>query len=76
MTVGSGETIETIARKYGVPASAIMQTNGFREGAPLRPGQRVVIPRYVSASATAPAARVADRRGRLKTSTSSSRAKA
>jgi murein DD-endopeptidase MepM/ murein hydrolase activator NlpD len=56
VTVSSGETIESIARKYGVPASAIMQTNGFREGAVLRPGQRVVIPRYVSASASQAAA--------------------
>jgi murein DD-endopeptidase MepM/ murein hydrolase activator NlpD len=52
VTVASGETIETIARKHGVPASAIMETNGFRAGATLRPGQRVVIPRYVSAGAT------------------------
>ena len=28
-----------------------METNGFRDGASLRPGQRVVIPRYVTASA-------------------------
>ncbi len=52
VTVSSGETVESIARKYGVPASAIIETNGFREGAALRPGQRVVIPRYVTASAT------------------------
>jgi murein DD-endopeptidase MepM/ murein hydrolase activator NlpD len=51
VTVTSGETVESIARKYGVPASAISETNGFREGSLLRPGQRVVIPRYVSASA-------------------------
>ena len=48
VTVTSGETVESLGRKYGVPAAAIMQTNGFREGAVLRPGQRVVIPRYVS----------------------------
>ena len=80
VTVGSGETVETIARKYGVPASAIMQTNGFRDGAVLRPGQRVVIPRYVSAGAS-----TRRRRGRRrsvgaaappKASTSSRRAKA
>jgi len=52
VTVSRGETVESIARKYGVPASAIMETNGFRNGATLRPGQRVVIPRYVSASAS------------------------
>src|SRR5664280_1398904 len=52
VTVISGETVESIARKYGVPASAISETNGFRDGAVLRPGQRVVIPRYVTASET------------------------
>ena len=51
VTVSRGETVEMIARKYGVPASAILEANGFRDGAALRPGQRVVIPRYVSASA-------------------------
>ena len=50
VTVASGETVDSIARKFGVPASAITETNGFREGAALRPGQRVVIPRYVSTS--------------------------
>ena len=51
VTVSSGETVESIGRKYRVPASAIVETNGFREGAVLRPGQRVVIPRYVTAGA-------------------------
>ncbi len=60
VTVGRGETIETIARKYGVPASAIKETNGFRDGAVLRPGQRVVIPRYVTTGvAQAPAPQTA-----------------
>ncbi len=51
VTVVAGETVESLGRKYGVPSAAIMQTNGFREGAVLRPGQRVVIPRYVSTGA-------------------------
>jgi murein DD-endopeptidase MepM/ murein hydrolase activator NlpD len=51
VTVGYGETIATIAHKYGVPASAILQVNGISNAASVRPGQRVVIPRYVSASA-------------------------
>ncbi len=55
VTVGQGETIETIARRYGVPASAILETNGFANGATIRPGQRLVIPRYVSASGPAQA---------------------
>ena len=48
VTVGYGETIESIARKHGVPASALMQTNGIRNAGEIKPGQRLVIPRYVS----------------------------
>src|SRR5665213_250361 len=56
ITVTQGETIETVARKNGVPVSAILEANGFREGAVIRAGQRLVIPRYVAASIAAPAA--------------------
>ncbi|MCK9915282.1 LysM peptidoglycan-binding domain-containing M23 family metallopeptidase [Microbacteriaceae bacterium K1510] len=57
VTVGRGETVETIARKYGVPTSAIMQTNNVSSPTALRPGQRLVIPRYVNgAVAQAPVA--------------------
>jgi murein DD-endopeptidase MepM/ murein hydrolase activator NlpD len=61
VTVGYGDTVESIARKHGVPASAIMQTNGLRETSQIRPGQRLVIPRHITdatqtASARTPAA--------------------
>jgi murein DD-endopeptidase MepM/ murein hydrolase activator NlpD len=56
VTVGAGETVESIARKYGVPASALRQTNNLSETNAIRPGQRIVIPRYVSSSASAPRA--------------------
>jgi murein DD-endopeptidase MepM/ murein hydrolase activator NlpD len=49
--VGRSETLDTIARHNGVPASAIMQTNGISSPAAIRPGQRLVIPRYVYDSA-------------------------
>jgi murein DD-endopeptidase MepM/ murein hydrolase activator NlpD len=56
VTVGYGESIETIAHRYHVPASALMQTNGIRDAGQIRPGQRLVIPRYVTnASQTATA---------------------
>jgi murein DD-endopeptidase MepM/ murein hydrolase activator NlpD len=48
VTVGYGESIDTIAHRHHVPASAIMQTNGIREAGQIRPGQRLVIPRYVT----------------------------
>ncbi len=55
VTVGHGETVEHIARKHGVPASAILQTNGISNAASIKPGQRLVIPRYVTGSAPQPA---------------------
>src|SRR5262245_12817906 len=50
VTVGHGETVESIARKHSVPVAALMQTNGIRESGQIRAGQRRVIPRYVSTS--------------------------
>ncbi len=49
--VGQGETVESIARKYGVPQSALMQVNGITNPNQVKPGQKLVIPRY-SATAT------------------------
>ena len=46
ITVAASETIDTIARRYGVPASVIMQANNITAPATLYPGQRLVIPRY------------------------------
>lgn len=46
VTVGANETVETIGRRHGVPASAILQANGLRGPEDVRPGQRIVIPRY------------------------------
>jgi murein DD-endopeptidase MepM/ murein hydrolase activator NlpD len=57
VTVGYGETVDQIAKKYGVPASAILQTNGISDASMVKPGQRLVIPRYISSSVPqAPAA--------------------
>jgi murein DD-endopeptidase MepM/ murein hydrolase activator NlpD len=56
VTVGYGETVDSIARKHHVPVAALMQTNGIREAGQIRPGQRLVIPRYVSGGTQAAAA--------------------
>jgi murein DD-endopeptidase MepM/ murein hydrolase activator NlpD len=50
VTVGYGETVEYIAKKYSVPASAILQTNGISDPSMVKPGQRLVIPRYITSS--------------------------
>ena len=59
VTVGYNETVEQIAKKHGVPASAILQTNGITNAVSIKPGQRLVIPRYVSHTAPQPAVHTA-----------------
>ena len=51
VTIAQGESVETIARRYGVPVAAILETNGFTNEGQIKPGQRLVIPHYVAASA-------------------------
>ncbi len=57
VTVGPGETIDSIARRHGVPPAAVMKANGITHPGVLQPGQRLVIPRYIPplAAATVPA---------------------
>jgi murein DD-endopeptidase MepM/ murein hydrolase activator NlpD len=59
ITVGSGDTVGTIARRYGVPASAIIQANNLRAPATIHPGQQLVIPRYQASHAPAAGVKVA-----------------
>jgi murein DD-endopeptidase MepM/ murein hydrolase activator NlpD len=56
VTVAPGETVDSIARRYGVPATVIMEANKLPSAKAIRAGQRLVIPRYGSATAAAPAA--------------------
>jgi murein DD-endopeptidase MepM/ murein hydrolase activator NlpD len=51
ITVGAGETVDTISGRYGVPASAITQVNGVSA---VQPGQQIIIPRYAYGMASAP----------------------
>jgi murein DD-endopeptidase MepM/ murein hydrolase activator NlpD len=46
ITVARGDTADTLAHRYGVPAAAIVQTNNLPNAAAIKPGQRLVIPRY------------------------------
>jgi len=56
VVVAQGETIDTISRRHGVPAAAIMQANNMTHAAQLQPGQRLVIPRVQHPMASAPQA--------------------
>ena len=49
VTVAQGDTVDSIARRYGVPASALIQANNLTLPATVHPGQQLVIPRYSAA---------------------------
>ncbi len=51
ITVAPGETVDGIARRHGVPVSAIMQANNLASPNAIQAGQRLVIPRYNSPAA-------------------------
>jgi murein DD-endopeptidase MepM/ murein hydrolase activator NlpD len=61
ITVGPGETLDSIARQHGVPVTALMEANNLTSPAQVRPGQHLVIPRYRSsvAAIAPPATRIA-----------------
>jgi murein DD-endopeptidase MepM/ murein hydrolase activator NlpD len=46
ITVAPGETAATLAHRYGVPVAAIVQANNLPDAAAVKPGQRLVIPRF------------------------------
>jgi murein DD-endopeptidase MepM/ murein hydrolase activator NlpD len=53
ITVGPGETLDTIARQHGVPVAALMQANNITSPAMVHPGEHLVIPRYRSSTVAA-----------------------
>jgi hypothetical protein len=46
VTLQQGESVETVARRYGVPVSAILRANNFSDTSRITPGMRIVIPTY------------------------------
>jgi len=54
ITVGPGETLESISRQHGVPVAAIMQANNISNPATVHPGEHLVIPRLRPGSGYAP----------------------
>lgn len=46
IVVGQGETASMLAHRYGVPADALVKTNGFSSASQIQPGARIVVPVY------------------------------
>lgn len=55
ITAQSGDTAETLSKRYGVPTQAILQSNNLSDGNSIQPGQRIIIPAYRVGGASSPA---------------------
>jgi murein DD-endopeptidase MepM/ murein hydrolase activator NlpD len=59
VVVATGETVDTISKRYGVPRDALIHANGFASAAEIKPGTRLVVPVYnaslAASSGAAPA---------------------
>jgi len=52
IVVQQGDTIDSLVHRYGVPAAAIAEANNLPNGTALRPGQRLVIPKFETTGST------------------------
>jgi murein DD-endopeptidase MepM/ murein hydrolase activator NlpD len=59
VTVAAGDTIDSVARRYAVPAAAIIQANNLTVPATIHAGQQLVIPRYQAARVPASPPKIA-----------------
>ena len=50
ITVASGDTVDALARRYGVSSAAIVQANNLTSAASIQAGQTLIIPRQHSAT--------------------------
>jgi murein DD-endopeptidase MepM/ murein hydrolase activator NlpD len=50
VTLGAGETVDTVANRYGVPPAALLSVNGLSNSSQAIPGQRLLIPAYNATS--------------------------
>jgi murein DD-endopeptidase MepM/ murein hydrolase activator NlpD len=46
ITLQQGESVDMVARRYGVPSWALMRANNIADASHVTPGTRLVIPRY------------------------------
>lgn len=52
VTMREGETVYNLAKRYGVPANAIMEANNITDAKDVSAGKRVIIPTYVYSRST------------------------
>jgi murein DD-endopeptidase MepM/ murein hydrolase activator NlpD len=54
--VGTSDTMDALAHRYGVTTAEILKANGYKGPRALQPGQQLIIPPRAVAAATAPVA--------------------
>lgn len=54
VTLMPGETVDTLSRRYNVPANAILSANNFADPSRVLPGSRILIPTYSAPSGQIP----------------------
>ena len=72
ITVKEGETVYNLAKRFGVPANAILEANRLPNAASLQSGQKVIIPTYIysnTAKISAPDANAETQRAKSTTGT-------
>ncbi len=50
VSVAQGETLDTLSRRYGVPASALLAANGLSRASEVHGGMNIVVPVYNAGS--------------------------
>ncbi|MBB3543597.1 peptidoglycan DD-metalloendopeptidase family protein [Rhizobium sp. BK399] len=60
VTLRPGESITTLANRYGVPEKEILRVNGFKTAAAAKPGQIILIPTLNGGNAAKASAQTAD----------------
>jgi murein DD-endopeptidase MepM/ murein hydrolase activator NlpD len=55
VTLKKGETVHTLAKRYGVTTAAILRENNFADANRVRPGTRIVIPAHTQSAQMSPA---------------------
>lgn len=55
VTMGSNDTIDTLAKRYGVPANEVAKANGLNRNAVVAGGTKLIIPVYNASGARVPA---------------------
>jgi len=57
IVVGDGDSLDSLSRRYGVPAAAMLKTNGLTNAAQVHAGVRLVVPVYDAKLAAAAGAK-------------------